>query len=211
MVSEIQPNHHDSSIHHQNLSTYRHLRKSFLCLIFYWTNLPISSTSKQTSVIMTENAESSSFEAAEICIALRHPRLLKTSADSIRRFMRKYDQHATVILAHANQLSTTTLTSEAAKLFNHKFWIEVQFLEPAIALGCLPDVTTYEEAIDVQICVFRESLCDNSKEIVTLEQLDKLVQQKLSTRVWIIIPSKHACKFCLPAATICFRVMVWKE
>lgn len=59
--------------------------------------------------------------ATEVGISLDHPRLSKTDPESIRAFLRRYDQYANTVLAKAKQLKSSMLTTESIKPLDLKF------------------------------------------------------------------------------------------
>lgn len=115
-------------------------------------------------------------KGTKLGILLDHLRLLKAYSKSIRSFIKRYDQHSTTVVAQANQLALKTLTTEAVKPVDLKFCVDVAFLESAIGFGFFPDVQNHKEITDKQLREFLDSLCEETKKAVTLEQLDKLVQ-----------------------------------
>lgn len=127
------------------------------------------------------SAATTSVKAAEVGISLDHPRLVHTDPESIRTFLRRYDQYSTTVLARAKQITSEALSTEAINPVDLKFCVDVEFLESSIALGFISNATDYDTLKDQDVREFLEERCKESKETVTLDQLDKLVQNKLRT------------------------------
>lgn len=121
--------------------------------------------------------------SAAVEISLDHPRLIRTDPESIRSFLRRYDQYSTTVLARANQLTKDNLTSEAIRPVELKFCVDAEWLESRIALGFLKEATDYATLTDDQVRAFLDKRCKESKKTVTLEQLDRIVAQKLRTNM----------------------------
>lgn len=55
-------------------------------------------------------------------------------------------------MARATQITENTLTTEAARLVDLNFCVDIELLEFSIAPGFLAGVASYESATDEQIC-----------------------------------------------------------
>lgn len=64
-----------------------------------------------------------------------------------------------------------------------KFCMDVDFLESSIDLGFITNDTSYEDLTDEQVRAFVETRSADSKEVVTLEKLDKIVKNELRTNM----------------------------
>lgn len=130
---------------------------------------------------MTNDRQSESNEATadgralKICTLLDHPRLTRTNYESICTFLQRYNQNSTTFLARAKQITSESLSTEAVKPVNHKLCVKVKFLKFSIALELIRDATHHDTVTD------QEVRCNESKDLVTLDKLDKLVQTKLSS------------------------------
>lgn len=83
---------------------------------------------------------------APIILSLDHPLLLTTDPDSIRYFLRKYDQYANEVRSRARQLST--ICTEAARPVALTYCVYVDFLESSIALEFIKEATNYDDVSD---------------------------------------------------------------
>lgn len=59
------------------------------------------------------------------------------------------------------------------------FCVDVQYPASAIALGSLPDVTTYDELDDDRLRNYLEDGAVESRETTTIDDLDELVEREL--------------------------------
>lgn len=136
---------------------------------------------------------------AEIGICFGHARLASTEHETIFSFLRKYDQYSFMLIARASQLTTRTLTTETIKPDDVKFCVDCEFLESNIAQGFIYEVKTYEELPNSKVWEFLEDRCKESKETITVRQLDKTVKLKLRTNMQNKM-RRHLCKTCLQVA-----------
>lgn len=125
-------------------------------------------------------------KAAHVSLSVDHPRLLSTDAESIRTFLRRYDQYYNTVLSRARQLPTSsssagTSTLEAVRPVDLKFCVDVEFLTSSIALGFIPDADDFNTVTDEQVRDFLDSRATESKETVTLNGLNDIVQRELRT------------------------------
>ena len=108
-----------------------------------------------------------------------HPRLVKQDPNSIRIFLRLYDQYTNEVLARALQLSDSEQPAEAGKPVDLKFCVEPEYLESAIALGFIPGVLSYRQLDDTTLRAFLDKKAEECKESVTLSSLDNFVSKNL--------------------------------
>ena len=84
-------------------------------------------------------------QAATVTASVNHPRLHRTDPESIRTFLKLYDQHKEEVLSGAEQITgACTTTNEAARPINIKYCVDPDWLESLITLGFIDDVTSIE-------------------------------------------------------------------
>lgn len=83
------------------------------------------------------------------------------------------------VLPPARQLTNKALTTEAVRPVELKFCVEAEFLESSVALDFISDMYHYTQITNEQVPSLIDERCKESKETVTLEQLDTTVLQKL--------------------------------
>lgn len=118
---------------------------------------------------------------APFAISVEHPRLICTDAESVRTFLRKYDQYVSELTSRARQLNKCTNVSEPVRAVELKFCVDVDFIESSITLGFVENATSYEKLTDEQLRTFLEGRVQESKDVVTLDTLDKIVKNRLHT------------------------------
>ena len=139
----------------------------------------ISSNQTASESAITTGTEKS----VPISITVSHPRLVETDAESIRTFLRKYDKYCHEIRSRALQIAGGSGAADAVKPIDLKFCIDVEYLESSIALGFIPGVDSYETLTDTEVRNFLNSRAVESKEVVTLDKLDKIVDGELRTNM----------------------------
>lgn len=87
-------------------------------------------------------------KASKVSLSLDHPRLLQTDGESIRVFLRKYDQYSNAVKSRARQLSAYNATTEAVRPVELKFCVDPEYLESSIALVFIDGVESYENITD---------------------------------------------------------------
>lgn len=108
-----------------------------------------------------------------------HPRLLKTDSAAIRSFLRSYDQYAKEVEERARQLSRHTVVTEPISPVHLKFCVDADWIESLLTLGFIADTSSYEDLTDELLRSYLEKKAEESKEVVTIDTLDKLVEDKL--------------------------------
>lgn len=73
--------------------------------------------------------------------------------------------------------------TEPMKPVDLTFCVDVEFLESSIALRFIGDAISYKKHTDTQVRKFFEGRTNDSKEVVTLEALDKIVKDELRTNM----------------------------
>lgn len=129
-------------------------------------------------------ASSETVKAAQVNISLDHPRLVNTDPESIRKFLRRYDQYTNTVLARAKQLSTdasSTVTTESVRPVDLKFCVDVEYLESCMALGFIDTATDYNSLTNEDVRKVLDDRCRESKEVLTMESLDVIVERELRT------------------------------
>lgn len=111
--------------------------------------------------------------------AVEHPFLKATSAASIRTFLRAFDQYAREVQERAHQVFDSELSSEAVIPVHLKFCFDSKWIELLIDLEFLKEVSSYNGLMDDILRKYLEKKSQKSKELVTLDIQDDLVQKKL--------------------------------
>lgn len=115
---------------------------------------------------------------------LEHFRLTGTDAASIRVFLRSFDQYVNKVTERAKQLVNTDVPSaEIVSPVCLKFCIDPEWLESLIALDFIPRVKSFESLSDNTLMSYLDGKAKESKVVVTLETLDKLVSKNLRTNM----------------------------
>lgn len=112
-----------------------------------------------------------------------HPYLAEHDSESIRAFLRRYDQYCREVEARARQLVDGSSTTEVTRPANLKFCVDAEFLESKIALGFIEDVKDFASLTDAQLRTFLEERSKESKTVVTLDKLDSIVESDLRTNM----------------------------
>lgn len=132
---------------------------------------------------MSNIPTSSEVKATEVAISLDHPRLTNTDPEAIRTVLRRYNQYTNTVLARARQLTNNALMTEVIKPVDVKYCVDVAFLESSIVLGFINGAKAYKELNDEQVHSVLEERCKESMETVTLEQLERLAQHRIRTKM----------------------------
>lgn len=127
------------------------------------------------------SAATTSVKTSEVGISLDHPPLVKTDPEFKRPLLRRFDQYSTTTLALVKQITTDSLSTEVIKPVGLKFCVDPEFLQSSIALGLVSNAVDCEILANHYVCELLDERCKESKETVTLDQLDKLVQNWLRT------------------------------
>ena len=122
-----------------------------------------------------------------ITTSLNYPTLSKSDAESIRVFLRKYDQYAVEVRARHQQLVSTqdeSFSSEPARPIALKFCADTEWLLSTLALGLIKDtqgnpVSSYDTLTDEVLRVYLDGKAAASKEVVTISTLDDVIERKL--------------------------------
>jgi transposase InsO family protein len=117
--------------------------------------------------------------SSSVSTSVNYPRLNKANAESIRVFLRLYDQYVEEVRARAQQLVPGEVSTEAVRPVKLKFCVDPEYLESIIALGFIKDVQSYESLTDEILRQFLETKSQESKESVTIDILDKIVDRSL--------------------------------
>lgn len=108
-----------------------------------------------------------------------HPRLIRTDAESIRVFLKLYDQYSNEVKARAQQLTTVGSSStQVVRPVSLKFCVDPEYLESAIAFGFI-EAETYEDLTDSVLRKYLEKKAEESPEAITLEAIDSIVDRDL--------------------------------
>ncbi|PXF46452.1 hypothetical protein BWQ96_03777 [Gracilariopsis chorda] len=112
--------------------------------------------------------------------SIQHPHLKRTDAESIRVFLRKYDQYSTEIKEKARQHTVTnTLSVKPVEPVSLKFCVDPEYLESALALNRIPFVTDIDALTDQDLRAYLEKKAEPSKSCANLSFLDHIVEHEL--------------------------------
>lgn len=126
---------------------------------------------------MTDNTK---LRSPFITSSVDHPRLSKTDATSIRKFLRSYDQYAKEIEERARQhMKDDSFSGEAVTPVHLKFCVDAEWIESLIELGFIDKISSYDDLTDNDLREYLEEKATESKEVLTLERLDKIAANNL--------------------------------
>lgn len=115
-----------------------------------------------------------------VSTSVNHPRVVRTDPESVRVFLRQYDQYSKEVIARASQISASgTVPTEAVRPVNITFCVDPEYLESAIALDLISDVESESELTDTVLRSYLERKAEESKESVNLDALDMIVERDL--------------------------------
>lgn len=140
-------------------------------------------TSASSGGVAASTGGTATTKASSVSLTLDHPRLLETDPESIRVFLKKYDQYANEVISRARQLRTSSSGTEPVRPVDLKFCVDVEFLESSIVLEFITDASNYEDLTDEQVRAFLAARATESKEVVTLDMLDDIVKRELRTNM----------------------------
>lgn len=124
------------------------------------------------------------FASKFVSTTVNHPHLQTADASSIRVFLCAYDQYVAELQERACQLvGQNAVSTEAVKPVSLKFCVDAEWLESTFALGFINNVTAVEDLTGSEqrghlMCKARES-----KKVLSLENLDRIVSQELRTNM----------------------------
>lgn len=113
-----------------------------------------------------------------------NPRLTEPDPASIRTFLKQYDLYRQTIIARAKQLQpssegSSTTTTEVILPMQLKYCVDAKHFSSCIALGFIDGVTSFDAMTDEQLRTYLDKEAEYSKDAVTLEGLDELIEKKL--------------------------------
>lgn len=115
-----------------------------------------------------------------VATAIDHPRLIKADAASIRSFLLAYDAYVREVTERARQLTGPDFTStELTTPVRLQFCVDQEWLESIIDLGLITGVDTFSALSDSTLREYLSLKAEESREVITMEKLDKLVQDEL--------------------------------
>ena len=121
-------------------------------------------------------AEPSTGSAISLSATIEHPRLGEHDAESIRTFLRLYDQYVSEVKAKCEESGNFNLS---CKPVNLAYCLDPDYLDSAVELGFIPNATSMEELTEETLRKFLENKAVESKETITLSSLDALVKRQL--------------------------------
>lgn len=110
---------------------------------------------------------------------IARPKLKRNDAESVRIFLRSYDQYVTEIEARALKWALTEVVASDALPISMKLYIDDGYLDSSIALGFIPGVSSIDDLTDEILRIFLEEKSSESKETLTLASVDSIVSKKL--------------------------------
>lgn len=115
-----------------------------------------------------------------VATSIDHPKLTKRYSESIRAFLWKYDQYACEVYEQAQQiLEDWSICTEVFKPVQHKYCVNREWSESVIDLRFIPDFTSYASLSNDALRTYLEEKAVASKDVVTSESFDKLVETHL--------------------------------
>lgn len=132
------------------------------------------------STNFSDASETSAMQmASTVTTSVDHPRLVRADAESIRIFLRLYDQYCNEVLERARQIGKSSRSTENVRPVNIKFCVDPDYLESLIALNLIPDVKDYDSLTDDTLRAFLDEKAEESREATNLDSLDIIVEQQL--------------------------------
>ena len=114
-----------------------------------------------------------------VATSVSHLWLLQTDSESVRVFLRLYDQYCKEVLSRpAQRTATGSISTEAVQPVNIKYCVDPEYLESAIALGFI-EATSYDELSEIDLREHLDQKAQESQETITLETLDEIVDINL--------------------------------
>lgn len=109
---------------------------------------------------------------------------MKKNSESVRRFVRVYDQYTSDVLARPKELAIngeSTVATESVRPVNCNVFVDGEFLDPSIALGFIDVANDYNSVADEQVRKFLDGRCKEFKELMKLDSPDAKVDRDLRT------------------------------
>lgn len=112
--------------------------------------------------------------------SVSHPRLLRTDSESVRVFLRLYDQYVREIASRSKQLTVSgSISTEPIRPVNIKYCVDPEIIESALALGFIEGHSNYDKLPESKLRAYLEKKAEESKEAVNLDTLDSIVRTEL--------------------------------
>lgn len=109
-----------------------------------------------------------------------HLRLQTADASSVRIFLSAYAQYDAKLYRRERQLvGQNAVWTKAAKPGSLKVYVDTEWLQSTVALGFIDNVTAIEDLMQSKLSTLLISKSEESREILSLENLDKRVSQEL--------------------------------
>lgn len=106
--------------------------------------------------------------------------LAKTTSVAIHTFLQYDDQYAREVQERPKQNSDATiLSTDIAKPAQMRFCVSSEWFETVIDLGSIPIVDSYDDLNDDDLGTYFEWKAASSKDVMTIEMLDKIVKGSL--------------------------------
>lgn len=135
--------------------------------------------------------QGASLPSAPFNLTMGHPRLTETDASSIRTFLRKQGQHVTsfvdVLHVYEVQSCARQINGENEEEYVLPvplvFFANFDFVESSVNRGFVENATSYDKVTEEQVRAFLDIHAEQSKEVITLSELDKIAANKLLTNM----------------------------
>lgn len=124
-----------------------------------------------------------------VATSVDHLRLTKTNLTALLAFLLEYDDYTPEVTELVLQITgKDILLTVVAKPVQIKFCVNSEWLESLIDLNFIKKVTSYDNQTNDQLRKYLESEAEFLKDVVTMDMLDKIVEQSIS----ITMNDKHA-------------------
>lgn len=110
-----------------------------------------------------------------------HPTLKKTDAESVRVFLRTYDQYTREVAERSAQLQLSgAVTTEPVRPVSLKFCVDIEYVEASLLLGVIEGAGEhYDDLTDESLRAHLEQKATTSPETISLDRLDSIIKAEL--------------------------------
>lgn len=115
---------------------------------------------------------------ALVSTTVEHPKLLRFDPESIRVFLRLYNQYKNELMSRNSQMSSENST-DRPKPIELKFCVDAGYLESLIDLELIKNCSSYEDLTDAVLKTYLESEAEVESKTSGIEKLDELVEKNL--------------------------------
>lgn len=137
-----------------------------------------------TSSEVCDNAVSQSISGANqpahlVSVTVNHKKLIPVDLESVWMFLVFCDQCVVEVLARVKQVRSNVVAAKATRPFGLKFWFDIEYIKPSIALSFISGVKSYEDLQTDALRSYLEMQASDSRAIVTLSTLKQTVKREL--------------------------------